>query len=176
MNKALLIVDMQVMPFVWKDYGGKSIYNEQVLLENTQVLIERAHEAKTLIYYILYTEAEGTPRGKGQPLWQVLPPIAPQNNDRIITKYYADSFLKTELHDHLQKNNIDTIVICGLQTEFCIDTTVRSAYSHGYHVILAKDAHSTFDSEILTAPTIISHHNMILMQFADIIKTKEIYF
>ncbi len=176
MNKALIIVDMQIMPFVWKDYGGKSIYDEQVLLKNTQILIERAHKAEVPVYYILHTEAEGTPRGKGQPLWQVSPPIVPQDNDRIITKYYADSFLKTDLHNHLQKDNIDTVVICGLQTEFCIDTTVRSAYSHGYNVILAKDAHSTFDSEILTAPTIISHHNMILLQFADIIKTKEIHF
>ena len=41
MNKALIIVDMQLMPFVWKDYGGKAIYNEQILLQNTQRLIEK---------------------------------------------------------------------------------------------------------------------------------------
>lgn len=176
MNKALLIVDMQLMPFIWKDYGGKCLYNEMLLIENTSNLIEKARKFATPIYYILFTEGEESPRAKGEPLWQVHPQIAPQEGDREIIKYFADSFLKTELHTLLQQDGVDTIVICGVQTEFCVDTTVKSAYSHGYHVILANDCHSTYDSELLQAQTIIDHHNMILAQFADIVPSKEIDF
>lgn len=174
MSKALLIVDMQLMPFIWKDYGGKSLYNENLLLENTSSLIDKARKSATQIYYILFTEGEGSPRVKGEPLWQVHPKIAPQEGDREIIKYYADSFLKTELHTLLQKDGVDTIVVCGVQTEFCVDTTVKSAYAHGYHVILANDCHSTYDSELLQAKTIIAHHNTILTQFADIVQSIEI--
>jgi len=174
MSKALLIVDMQIMPFIWKDYGGKCLYNENVILENTSNLIEKARKSATPIYYTLFTEGEGSPRAKGEPLWQVHPQIAPQEGDREIIKYDADSFLKTELHTLLQQDGVDTIVVCGVQTEFCVDTTVKSAYSHGYHVILANDCHSTYDSELLQAQVIIAHHNTILTQFADIIPSNKI--
>jgi nicotinamidase-related amidase len=174
MKKALMVVDMQVMPFIWKDYGGKSIYEEDLLIDNVGRLIEKARKAGVPVYYILYTEGEGSPRSAGQPLWQVHHQIAPQDSDRTIIKYYADSFLKTDLDQLLQQDGVDTVVICGVQTEFCIDATVKSAYSHGYHVVLAKNGHSTFDSDLLTAETIIAHHNAILDQFAEIIPSDEI--
>lgn len=176
MKKALLVVDMQVMPFIWKDYGGKSIFEEDRLIKNVRKLIEKAGNAGAPGYYILFTEGEGSPRSEGQPLWQVHPELVHRETDRTVVKYHADSFLKTELHRLLQKDETDTVVICGVQTEFCIDTTVKSAYSQGYHVILAKDGHSTYDSELLPAPTIIAHHNAILDQFADVVSSDEINF
>lgn len=176
MKKALLVVDMQVMPFIWKDYGGKSLFEEIRLISNIGQLIEKSRNAGAPVYFILYTEGEGSPRAMGKPLWQVHPQIAPQEKDRMIIKYHADSFLKTELHQLLQRDHVDTVVICGIQTEFCIDTTVKSAYSHGYRVALAKDGHSTFDSDLLQAEAIIAHHNTILEQFADIIPLEEIDF
>jgi nicotinamidase-related amidase len=72
-------------------------------------------------------------RAKNQPLWQVHPQIAPKEKDRIIVKYHADSFFETDLHALLQKDGITDIIVCGVQTEFCVDTTIRSAFSHGYH-------------------------------------------
>jgi nicotinamidase-related amidase len=168
MKKALIVVDMQVMPFIWKDYGGKALYQEAVLIANIKKLIEKARQASAPIFYILYTEAEGSARAEGQPLWQILPEIAPQTQDYLVTKYYADSFLKTDLLSTLEETGIKDIVVCGVQSEFCVDTTCKSAFSHGLRVELASDCHSTFDSEILSAEQIIAHHNSILAQFAQI--------
>jgi nicotinamidase-related amidase len=52
-----------------------------------------------------------------------------------------------------------------MQTDYCIDTTCRSAASRGYRVRLAGDAHSTFDHEHLTAEQIVKHHNRVLYSF-----------
>lgn len=164
------------MPFIWKDYGGKSMYHESILLENTKMLIEKARKSESPVYYVYYTEGQGSPRAEGEPLWQVHPEIAPQEGDRKIIKFNADSFLNTELCSLLRQDGADTVVICGVQTEYCVDTTVKSAFSHGYHVILAKDCHGTFESELLPAETIIDHHNLILGQFADIVPSAEIDF
>lgn len=168
MKKALIIIDMQVMPFIWKNYGGKTLYQEEILIANTKHLIEKARQANAPIFYVLYTETGESPRAEGQPLWQILPEIAPQNQDCLVTKYHADSFLKTDLRSMLQEMGIGDVVICGVQTEFCVDTTCKSAYSQGLHVELASDCHSTFDSEILSADQVIAHHNSILAQFAQI--------
>lgn len=176
MRKALLIIDMQVMPFVWKDYGGKSLYQEEKLLENTKRLIDKARKRNSPVFYIMFTEPKSSLRSENQPLWQVHEQIAPVAHDHVIVKHYADSFLESELHTQLQDNGIDTLVMCGLQTEYCVDTTVKSGYSRGYQVELVKDCHSTYDSDGLIAEQIINHHNSILAQFATIIHSSEVQF
>ena len=176
MKNALVIIDMQIMPFIWKNYGGKALYNEEQILGNVKHLIDKARQTNTPIYYIMYTEGEGSPRAEGQPLWQVCPDIAPQEGDKIIVKYHADSFLETNLDQSLKENGIENLVICGVQTEFCIDTTVKSAYSHSYKVVLPKDGHTTYDSDILKATQIIEHHNLNLEQFAKLTTVSEINF
>lgn len=111
----------------------------------------------------------GIHRGrKGSPCGRFIREIAPAESDRQIVKYYADSFHSTELEMSLKEQGIGNIVICGVQTEFCVDTTCRSAFAHGYKVELASDCHSTFDSDLLLAEQIIAHHNAILAQFAQI--------
>lgn len=176
MRKALLIIDMQVMPFIWKDYGGKPLYQEEKLLENTKRLIDKARKRDSPIFYIMFTEAKGSLRSENQPLWQVHEQIAPAAHDHVIIKYYADSFLDSELHAQLQVHDIDTLVMCGVQTEYCVDTTVKSGYSRFYLVELVKDCHSTYDSDGLTAEQIINHHNSILAQFASIVHSSEVQF
>lgn len=58
----------------------------------------------------------------------------------------------------------------------CVDTTCRRAFSLGYDVVLAKDAHSTMNSERLTASQIIEHHNDVLKRFADTAESADIVF
>ena len=59
-------------------------------------------------------------------------------------------------------HSIKKLIIAGIQTELCVDTTCRQACSLEYDVTLVKDAHSTWDRELLTAPQIIAHHNALL--------------
>jgi nicotinamidase-related amidase len=54
------------------------------------------------------------------------------------------------------------LVVAGIQTEYCVDTTCRRAYSLGYDVTLVQDGHSTWDTPDLCAPQIIAHHNRTL--------------
>jgi nicotinamidase-related amidase len=82
--------------------------------------------------------------------------------DVVVQKQTPDAFHETNLHRELESKGIKKLVIAGLQTEYCIDTTCRRAFSLGYDVILVKDAHSTWDSPRFTAKQIIEHHNHVL--------------
>ncbi|MCI3924730.1 isochorismatase family protein [Paenibacillus sp. TRM 82003] len=174
-NKALLIIDMQVMPFVWKDYGGKPLYQEAKLVSNIRLLIEKARSTQSPIFYVLHTETVG-PRSVDQPLWKIVDSIEPAAEDFLVIKYHADSFHETDLHTLLGENGVGGLVVCGIQAEYCVDTTVRSAYSHGYKVELASDGTSTFDSDELAAAQIIRHHNDLLQQFASVLPSDQIQF
>jgi nicotinamidase-related amidase len=78
-----------------------------------------------------------------------------------VRKTTPDSFYRTPLQDMLQQQGITRLVICGLQSDFCIDSTVRRALTLDYHAALASDAHSTLDDDVLTAAQITAHHNTI---------------
>ncbi len=94
---------------------------------------------------------------------------------KIIEKTSWDGFLDTKLHETLQSLQVSNLIVAGMQTEFCLDTTLRRAYSMGYKSTVASDAHTTFDSNILKAKEIIQHHNNIWnKRFAKVICTKDI--
>ncbi len=80
----------------------------------------------------------------------------------MIQKDSPDAFHGTDLQQELESNGIERLVVAGLQTEYCVDTTCRRAYSLGYEIVLVRDAHSTWDTERLLASQIIEHHNDVL--------------
>jgi nicotinamidase-related amidase len=79
-----------------------------------------------------------------------------------LDKRATDSFHQTALHALLQDRGVQDLVICGLQSEFCVDTTTRRALALGYPVTLVADGHSTLDNGVLRAAQISAHHNVTL--------------
>ena len=69
----------------------------------------------------------------------------PLEGEEIIIKHRPDSFRGTTLKEKLEQKGIDAVVICGMMTHMCIDTTVRTADNYGYPVILIEDACATRD-------------------------------
>ncbi|MBV9330399.1 MAG: isochorismatase family protein [Alphaproteobacteria bacterium] len=69
------------------------------------------------------------------------------------------------------------LIVCGMQTEYCVDTTVRAAHALGYKVTLVSDAHSTGNTQALSAGDIIAHHNLTLAgDFAEVIPAESVRF
>ena len=97
-------------------------------------------------------------------------------------KTTPDSFYKTHLQKLLPVQDFERLVICGLQTDYCINTTVRQALTLGYDVVLAGDAHSTVDNGNQTAEDIIAEHNKDLAKLTgsvariDVVPAQEISF
>lgn len=82
------------------------------------------------------------PDTKGSEFYKEVRPLA---GEEIITKHEPDSFLGTSLKEKLDANDVDMLIICGMMTHMCIDTTVRAAAGHGYSVALIEDACATRD-------------------------------
>lgn len=171
---ALLVVDVQVEMF---SDPKNPVYKGQEMLDNIEVLIRKARDSKTPVIYVQHTENDDKAMGKGKPGWEIHPKITPIKGDTIVLKSTPSSFHKTSLNEILSSLNMTKIIITGMQTECCIDTTVRHAFCLGYEVVLVKDANTTYDIEPLTAPQIIQHHHRIMVNwFAKILPTDEIEF
>jgi len=155
---ALLIIDVQLGMFAEND----PVHDGDVLLTTLGDLIARARVAGIPIIYIQHSGGENHPLHPNAPGWPIHPAIAPAEGELIIHKRHPDSFQETNLQHELEKCGIKRLIVAGIQTEYCVDTTCRRAYSLGYDVTLVRDAHSTWDTENLKATQIIAHHNQTL--------------
>ena len=59
---------------------------------------------------------------------------------RVVAKNTYDAFINTDLSDELRKRSIERVVVCGVMTDCCCDTTARSAFNRGYETWLVQDA------------------------------------
>ena len=172
MKKALLVIDVQNGMFL-KD---NVVYKGDSLLKNLKGLIAKARFSETPIFYIQHNAPTGKPLEYGTKGWEIHPEITPNNQDIIVQKTTPDSFFNTSLDAELKKQGIEHLIISGIQTEACVDTTCRRAFSMKYKVTLASDTHSTWDSDVITAQQIINHHNGVLRWFADVSLSQDITF
>lgn len=149
---ALMVIDVQQGMF-----GATGPFDGRAVVARIADLIARARAASIPVFYVQHDGGPGDEVDKDGPGFPFHPAVAPQAGDHVTVKRRSSGFYQTDLDDRLKAAGIDELVICGMQTEYCVDATVRSAFERGYRVTIAADAHTTFDSELLPAATIIAH-------------------
>lgn len=69
--------------------------------------------------------------------------VLPKDGEVVIQKHFPNSFRETSLLDHLRKTQVTRLVIAGMMTHMCVDTSVRAAADLGFDCLLAHDACAT---------------------------------
>ena len=160
-NSALLIVDVQVGLVG----APRNAYRGEEVVSRIKGLIEAARSSGTPVVFVQHDGGEDSPVSTGSPGWEIHPEIAPAEGETVIRKHASDSFLGTTLSAELEALGARRIFVVGLNTQYCVDTTCRSAVSHGLDVTLVGDAHTTTGNGVLDAAQIIEHHNLTLDDF-----------
>ena len=178
MEKALIIVDVQ------NDYfaGGKNeLVGAKEATKKVKCLIDAFRAKNEPVIYVKHINNElgatffiaGTYGSKVSDL------ITPESKDLIVEKHYPNSFLGTSLQKHLLDMKIKKLVICGMMTHMCIDTTVRAAKGLGYEITLVEDACATknlvWNGEIIPADEVQKIYMSSLNgSFANVCQEKEV--
>lgn len=157
--QAVLVIDVQV--------GNVDPDNQPVharVLENIAGLIGRARaKGIPVIHMQHHSLYEGDALVPGNPDFEIHPMVAPAEGERVLVKHSCDSFLRTGLDELLKSRNVRHIAVAGFATNFCVDTTCRSALSHGYDVTLAADGHATgWTGGKMSIEDVIDYHNQSL--------------
>ena len=152
-NIALMVIDMQ--EGLVKDHP----YNERKVIENIQKLLKTARENNLEIVYVRHDDGQGTDLAYGTDAWQVYSEIKPEKGEYIVEKTYNSAFHKTDLRDYLNSKNIDTVILTGMQTEYCIDATLKSAFDYEYEIIIPEETNTTFDNEYMTGGNLYEFYN-----------------
>lgn len=157
MTTALLMIDVQHALCS----GEYKAFESERVIERINTVSRKMREARAPVVVIQH-EAPGGPLEHETKGWNLAAGLDVQPTDIYIRKKATDSFHNTELQAILQSHGVKKLVICGLQSEFCVDTTTRRALALGYPVTLVSDAHSTMNNSILSAAQITAHHNETL--------------
>ncbi|MGV3728767.1 cysteine hydrolase family protein [Hydrogenophaga sp.] len=157
MKTALLIIDMQQGLC---EGPGRADATDQVIARINHVAAQ-LRAAGAPIVFIQHESTVGYLE-HGTREWQLADGLALQPGDLRVRKKTPDAFLNTDLEALLKARGVEELVVCGMHTEFCVDTTTRRALALGYPVILVADAHTSAGNEVLGAPQVIAHHNATL--------------
>lgn len=154
---ALLIIDVQ-HALCHGEYAG---FDADRVIANINLVSQRMRAAGNLVVIVQHESPSGAFM-RGADGWQLARGLATAASDVIVPKTATDSFHKTTLQSVLQERGITDLIVCGLQSEFCVDTTIRRALALGYPITLVADAHTTMDNSVLKAAQISAHHNETL--------------
>lgn len=152
-KSVLMVVDVQTA--LIKEHP----YNEHNVIGNISKLISAARRSGMEVLYVQHDDGQGTELEYGTEGWQIYPAAAPVMDEKIFSKKYNSAFHKTDLKEYLDSREIDTIILTGLQTEYCIDATCKSAFDCGYRVIIPEGTNTTFDNDYLSGEKLYEFYN-----------------
>ncbi len=142
MSKALLIIDIQNDYF--PDGAMELVGSENAAINAKQIINVFRNKFFPVIYIQHISNYDGAsfflPNTKGVEINETVLPLP---EEKIIKKNYPNSFRDTELLNYLNQNKIKELIICGMMTHMCVDTSVRAAYDLGFSCTLIGDACAT---------------------------------
>lgn len=141
MREVLILIDIQNMYFCEGDY--KLYEPERAGKKAAEILEKFRMENKPIIHVKHNFKVDAMENG--EYLLDFNECVKPKKKEIIVSKNYPSAFLKTDLKKQLDKLKVDKLVIVGMMTHMCIDTTVRAAQNYGYKVTVIHDACTTKD-------------------------------
>jgi nicotinamidase-related amidase len=170
LQSALIVIDMQRALFA----ASQRPHDADFVIRRVCALIDRARRDDVQIVFV-QNVSDAFPHGSDG--WRLLAPMEPRFPDWVIDKTRPSIFHGTNLSAQLKAVGISRLIMAGARTDTCIDTSCRVAADLGFEVVLAADAHTTFDGEVLPADVIIAHHNATLAgPFASVVAADSVGF
>lgn len=162
---ALLIIDIQNFYFAG---GSSELVNPVPASLNAQKLLLQFRKTGQLVIHIKHGDGKGA---------EIQSNVAPLPGEKIIVKKEVNSFLHTDLLDYLNRNGIKKLVICGMQTNMCLEGATRAAADYGFDCTVIHDAcaakNQTFNGVTVKAEDVHATALATLKAYAKVKSTEE---
>ena len=166
-NTALLVVDVQNdfchNQGVFSKYKSVNLNHVEQAMSNLSALIEKCREFDLPIIFIRTIHSTWTDspswlkrmEGAGEKMRICRPDswgsyffnVEPKQGDCIVTKHRYSAFIGTDLDLILKSQGIMYILVTGVATNVCVESTARDGYHRDYNVILIEDCCGAYDED-----------------------------
>ena len=176
-NAALLLIDVQ-KGFDDPVWGRRNNLDAET---NMAILLHAWRPTGRPIFHIQHCSLNPhSPLYADSPDHPIKDLVHPQGEEPVLQKHVNSAFIGTDLEERLRRDSITTLIITGLTTNHCVETTTRMAGNLGFDAYLVSDATATFDrrgpdgvlhtAEEIQAMTFVNLHQ----EFATIVTTDEV--
>lgn len=150
----LLVIDVQ------KGITDERLYEFQPFEENLKTLIEASRKCGVEVIYVRHDDGPGSGFSVGDADFEIYDGIAPAAGEKIFDKKVNSALHdSTGLDKYLKSKNIKKVIAVGLQTDYCIDATVKSGFERGYEMIVPEYCNSTRSNPYMDAKTTYEYFN-----------------
>lgn len=165
----LLVIDIQ------KGITDDRLYDFHSFIANTVKIISVARENNIEVIYVQHDDGPGTGFSVGDGEFEIASQVTPREGEKTFVKEVNSCFGNKELASYLKESKEDTLMVVGLQTNFCIDATIKSAFERGYRVIVPEGTNSTFDNDYMDKETTYKYYNEMMWpnRFAECVSVDE---
>ena len=157
MTRALLIVDIQLDYF---DGGAFPLVGPDAAAAAARSVLDGFRASGEPIVHIFHvsTEADAPFFVKGTPGIEIHPLVAPVGDEIVLEKHEPNSFIGTGLQQVLTDEGVTELVVVGMMSSMCIDSTTRAASELGFEVTVVSDACAapdlTFGDTVIPGATV----------------------
>ena len=165
----LLVIDMQ------KGIADSELYDYENFMDKTARLIDAARKNRVEVVYVQHDAGPGSGLSAGDEDVEIAEQVAPEKGEKVFVKTINSCFGNKEFTGYMEQQEDKRLMIIGLQTNWCIDATVKSAFERGYEVIVPEETNSTFDNDYMTGETTYRYYNEEIWPdcFADCVTFEE---
>ena len=164
----LLVIDMQ------KGLVDDELYAFDTFMERTVRLIDAARKNNTEVIFFQHDAGPGSGLTIGDEGFEIIDEARPEPGEKVFVKTINSCFGCKEFKRYMKQQEDKRLMIIGLQTNYCIDATVKSAFERGYDVIIPEGTNSTFDNDYMTGETAVRYYNEdVWEEIADIVTLEE---
>ncbi|MFJ9692210.1 cysteine hydrolase family protein [Kitasatospora sp. NPDC101183] len=150
MKNALLVIDVQES---FRQRENWAAVSEPRIVERVNELVEHARGRGDLVVWVLHSEpGTGTVFDPAHGFVRPIDGLAPAEGEPVVTKTSHNAFTTTNLQQLLTQHGVRGVVVSGIRTEQCCETTTRVASDLGYEVVFVTDATATHPIEHRDAP------------------------
>ena len=149
----LIVIDVQ------KGITDERLYDFDGFIRNVTNIIDAARKNNVEVIYVQHDDGPGTGFSFGDKDFEIADQVAPKENEKIFIKTINSCFGNNDLANYLRESGEKDLMIVGLQTNSCIDASVKSAFEREYKVIIPKGTNSTFDNDYMDRETTYKYYN-----------------
>ena len=149
----LLVIDMQ------KAITDSELYDFDNFIDRTVRLSDTARKNHVEVVYVQHDAGPGSGFSAGDSDFEIADQVAPEKGEKIFVKTINSCFGNKEFTKYMEQQEDKRLMVIGLQTNYCIDATVKSAFERGYRVIIPEGTNSTFDNDYMTGETTYRYYN-----------------
>lgn len=149
----LLVVDTQSL------ITTADLYQFELFEHNVKKLLASARENSVEVIFVRHDDGVGAELTRGTEGFEIYEGFAPKQGEVIFDKNVNSPFKESGLLEYLRKKNEQTVIVVGLQTDYCIDATIKCGFEHGFKMIVPEYANSTFDNNYMSAEDSYKYYN-----------------